>query len=204
VSIGNRGRSVSAIVLLTSVSLTGWPGSTSSAAGLTCATPANGAELAIRTGWPEAKPLEHVVIATIREIQPENGDAGTWGEVLTVDVDAVLRGDLPLSTLEIFNAPLGASGWVGFRPGAQYLIAAGPASEGTGGRPATSLCAPNEEITSPDRFAELVSFATEPRLSNTALPSRSALTGWGIALLLVAFTLGVVTRRSMKTDGLIH
>ena len=198
-SIGNRRRSLSAIALLTSISATAWPDSTSPAAGLTCATPANGAELAIRTGWPEAEPFEFVVIATIREIQPENRDAGTWGEVLTIDVEAVLRGDLPLTTLEIFNPPLGASGWVGFRTGAQYLIAAGPPSEGTGGRPVTSLCAPNEEITSPDRFAELVSFATEPRLSNTAMPSRSALIGWGIALLLAALALGVVTRRSMKT-----
>jgi hypothetical protein len=186
------------------MSLAAWTGFASPAAGLTCAKPPNGAELAIRSGWPEAAPFEHVVIATIRAIQPENGDAGTWGEVLTVDVDAVLRGDLPLSSIEIFNPPLGLSGWLGFRPGAQYLIAVNPPSEGTGGRPATSLCAPNELITSPDRFAELLSFAAEPRLSNTAVPRGTPLIGWGIAMLLVALALRVIAGRSMKSDGHIH
>lgn len=179
-------------------------GVTGHVAGLTCATPVDGAELAITSGWPDAAPFEFVVIGTIRDIQAERGDAATWGEVLSLDVDAVLRGDLPLSALEIFNPPLGSAGWLGFRPGAQYLIAANPSSEGTGGRVSTFLCAPNEEISSPERFAELVSFAAEPRLPDTAMPSTSSAAGWGYALVLLDITLGAIGRRRMQADGCSH
>lgn len=177
---------------------------TSPAAGLTCATPPDGAELAIRSGWPEAAPFEFVVIATIRDITPANGDASTWGEVLEIHVEAVLRGDLPMSTSAIFNPPLGASGWPGFRAGAQFLIAANPNFDGTDGQLSTSLCAPNEEITSAERFDELVSFSAEPRLSDTALPTNSALPWWGVALLLLSLTIGVHVRRNRRSDDSVH
>lgn len=177
---------------------------TSHAAGLTCATPPDGAELAIRSGWPEVAPFEFVVIATIRDITPANGDASTWGEVLGIHVEAVLRGDLPMSTSAIFNPPLGASGWLGFRPGAQFLIAAHPNFDGTDGQLSTFLCAPNEEITSPERFNELVSFSAEPRLSDTAVPPNSALPRWGVTLLLLGTALGIAVRRNRRSHGSVH
>jgi hypothetical protein len=124
--------------------------------------------------------------------------------VLGIHVDAVLRGDLPMSTSAIFNPPLGASGWIGFRPGAQFLIAANPNYDGTDGQLSTFLCAPNEEITSPDRFAELVSLSAEPRLSDTALPTSSPLPWWGLALLLLGVTLGVAARSNRRFDGSIR
>ena len=179
-------------------------GVTGHAAGLSCASAPDAAELAITSGWPEASPVEFVVIGTIRDIRPQNGDSATWGEVLTIDVDAVLRGDLPSSALEIFNPPLGSAGWLGFRPGAQYLIAANPSSEGTGGRVSTFLCAPNEEITSTDRFAELVSFAAKPRLPNTAIQPTSTTVGLGYALILMGITLGMIGRRRMRADDRFH
>jgi hypothetical protein len=187
------------------VGLTAWAAMPEPTAALTCATAPNGAELAIRSGWPEAAPLDHVLIATILEIQPVNGDAGTWGEVLTVNIDAMLRGDLPPSTVEIFNPPLGSPGWPWFTPGGQFLIAAhANGGEASGGRISTNLCAPNEEITSADRFQELVALSAEPRLADTAMRPVSPLPFAGVGLVLLGLTLATVRRRSMRSNDRVH
>jgi hypothetical protein len=163
---------------------------------LTCAPhPDNVAELVIRSGYPEDAPHEDVVIATIEDIRPEGGDAFTFGETLIVRIDAVLRGGLPLTTREIYNPPLGVSGWPGFTQGGQFLIAAGPAVwEGIGDVVSTSLCAPNEQITSRDRFDQLVFMSTNPILPATSLPaptSSFAAVGVGLGLVLVGIALAV-------------
>jgi hypothetical protein len=154
--------------------------------GLSCGPRHGFEDEMIRDGWPEAAPYDYVVIATIDDIQPERGDSGTWGEVLRVRIDAVLRGDVPLATTEIFNPPLGSSGWLGFEVGHRYLIGARPPAEGTGGRIYTFLCAARA------RFDELVSYSAHPVLSDTALepPGRVAELGWllvGAALSLAAW-----------------
>lgn len=191
-------------ILGTLVGLSAWTVQADSALGLSCATPPNGAELAITSGWPEAAPLDYVVIATIRDIQPVNGDSGTWGEVLVVRVDAVLRGDLSLSTTEIFNPPLGSPGWPWFTAGGQFLIGAHASSEGTGGRISTNLCAPNEEIASPDRFHELVALSAEPRLSNTAMPRPGSFPTWGLGLVVLGCAITIAARRSMGGRDNVH
>jgi len=148
-----------------SLLLTAWP-----AASLSCAPTEGYQDDAIQSGWPPDAPFEYVFIATIGEIQPVQGDSGTWGEILHLRVDAVLRGDLPLTTSEIYNPPLGSSGWLRFRAGLQYLIAARPPAEGTHGMAYTFLCSPNEEITSVDQFNTLVSYSDHPVLADTAIP----------------------------------
>ena len=154
---------------------------TGPAAGLTCGPTKGYQDEAIQSGWPPDAPHEHVVIATIGDIRPIQGDSASWGEILHVRLDAVLRGDLPLDTSQIFNPPLGSSGWIPFRAGRQYLIAAHPPSEGTYGAVQTFLCSPNEEVTSVDQFNMLVSYADDPVLADTAMPHERhdlSLMGW--------------------------
>jgi hypothetical protein len=157
---------------------------------LTCAITEGAAEALIRDGWPPAAPYEYALIVTVIEITPERGDSGSYGEVLRVRTDAVLRGDAPLSTVEIFNPPLGIAGWPDFAPGHQYFIGANPPSESTGGRIQTFLCAPNEEITTRARFAELLSYSAHPMLPSTAVspPSRGE---WLGVILVLASLIGV-------------
>jgi LPXTG-motif cell wall-anchored protein len=178
-------------------------GAVSHAEALTCAShPDDAAELVIGSGYPERGPYEHVVIATVLNIEPVNGDAGSFGQVLTVELDAVLRGDLPLSTPEIFNPSLGLAGWPWFNIGRQYLIPAHPNFDGDDGRVSTFLCAPIEEISSPDRFRELVSFSPNPVLPNTSVTPPSPLPAAGLVLLLIAAA--VAARRRIGTDDHLH
>ena len=159
-------------------------------AGLSCGPTEGFADEMVRDGWPQAAPYEHVVIATVLEVRPERDDSATWGEVLHVRLDAVLRGNLPLTTTEIFNPPLGGSGWIGFRAGGQYLIGAHDPDEASGGRVPTFLCAANEEITSEARFTEFVSYAAAPRLPDTAASRNSGAEPVGWLLLAAAMLLG--------------
>lgn len=170
----------------------------SSTTGLTCGRTPDDLEVAITSGWPQASPADHVVIATITDILPERGDAFTWGERLTVQIDAVLRGDLPLMTLEIFNPPLGAAGWPDFRVGGQFLIVAHPDTS-NGGRLSTWLCPPNEEISSIERFNHLVAMAASPRISNTAMPPPPApiVLFQATGLVLIGLAVSLVVRGRM-------
>lgn len=167
-------------------------------AGLSCAPSEGFEDEMIRDGWPEAAPYQYVVIATIDDIQPERGDSATWGEVLRVQINAVLRGDLALTTTEIFNPPLGSAGWLGFEVGHQYLIGAHPPQEGSGGRISTFLCAANEEVTSQARFDELVSYSGAPVLSDTALepPRRGMELGWLLLGASACLAAGMRERRT--------
>lgn len=163
----------------------------SPAAALTCEPSEGHAREAIRSGWPPDAPHEFVFIATIGQISPIKGDSHTWGDIVEIRVDAVLRGDLPLATTELYNPPLGSSGWGPFRSGGQYLIAANPSRQDTPGHVYTFMCSPNEEITTDDRFQELIAYSDTPVLADTALPVRGfdpATPGW---LLLAAAVLGV-------------
>ncbi len=141
-------------------------------AALSCGTLPGDEEIAITSGWPQAAPMEHVFIATVLSIRADRGDANTWGEWLTVRIDAVLRGDLPVATTEVFNPSLGSGGWIGFSVGSQFLIAAYSkvTFEGSDRPISTWQCAPNEKITSVQRFNELVALSADPRISNTAMP----------------------------------
>ena len=82
---------------------------------LTCEPSEGHAEEAIRSGWPPDAPHEYVFIATIGRISPVKGDSDTWGDIVEIRVDAVLRGDLPFATTELYNPPLDYSGWGRFR-----------------------------------------------------------------------------------------
>jgi hypothetical protein len=159
-------------------------------------------EIAITSGFPQAAPMEHVFIATVLDIRSERGDADTWGEWLTVRMDAVLRGDLPLTTSEVFNPPLGSGGWIGFTVGSQFLIAAHPSFDEDDGWISTWQCAPNEEITSVERFAALVALSANPLIADTGMPPPdppiSPLQIAGLAL--VAAAVVVATRRRMGSD----
>ena len=177
-------------------------------AALSCGTLPGDEEIAITSGWPQDAPMEHVFIATVLGIRADRGDANTWGEWLTVRIDAVLRGDLPLATTEVFNPSLGSGGWIGFSVGSQFLTAASPQATADGGdRPiSTWQCAPNEEITSVERFNELVALSADPRISNTAMPPPDPPIKLpqvaGLALVAAAVVLAV--RRRMGDDGSVH
>ena len=190
-------------ILATALALA--PGRT---AALSCATMPGDEEIAITSGWPQDAPMEHVFIATVLGIRAERGDANTWGEWLTVRVDAVLRGDLPLATTEVFNPSLGSGGWIGFSVGSQFLIAASPQATVDGSdRPiSTWQCAPNEEITSVERFNELVALSVDPRISNTAMPPPNPPTNLPqvAGLALVATAVVLAARRRMGDDGSVH
>lgn len=165
------------------------------AVALTCGGhPDDAAVVLITSGYPPAAPFEHAVIATVQEIRPVQGDAFTWGAILVVRIDASLRGGLPLDTREIYNPPLGLSGWTEFVEGGQFLVAASPAeADGVGPVIATFLCAPNERISSPARFWELVGHAANPMLPATNLPPPTSTTttfAAGLALLGLAVALG--------------
>lgn len=179
-------------------------GSVQRAAALTCGIERDAAEQAIVAGWPEADPYEYVFIATVLHVVPEQGGAGSSGEVLTIRIDAVLRGDLPLTTDRVFNPPLGSSGWLGFERGHEYLIAARPNWNDDDGRVSTFLCTPNEEITSRERFAELVALAADPRLPDTALERGSVVRGIGMTVLAGAAVLAIAQLRTMRRRGLLH
>jgi hypothetical protein len=187
-------------ILATAVVLA--PGRT---AALTCATMPGDEAIAITSGWPQAAPMEHVFIATVLGIRPERGDANTWGEWLTLRMDAVLRGDLPLATIDVFNPPLGSGGWIGFSVGSQFLIAASPqvTADGSDRLISTWQCAPNEKITSVERFDELVALSADPRISNTAMPPPDPpITLPQVAgLALVATAVVLAARRRMGGDG---
>ncbi len=160
--------------------------------GLVC-EPADGhiAE-AIQSGWPPDAPHEFVFIATVREVP---GDSRTWGHIVEIHVDAVLRGDLPLTTTQLYNPPLDASGWGPFRSGAQYLISANSSDHDMPGQVFTTRCSPNEEIRTADRFHELIEYAETPLLADTAMPVNRfdpATLGW--LLLGAAAVLGVAER----------
>ena len=167
---------------------------TESAASVVCEPAEGHTQEAIQTGWPPDAPYEYVLVATIQHVRPLRGDPDTWGQMLEIRVEAVLRGDLPLSTSKLYNPPLGVYGWQPFRVGRQYLIAAGPSANGTPGEIFTSRCAPNEEITTRERFDELVGYSERPILADTALPTENSgttLTGW----LLVGVAAGIAFRR---------
>ena len=166
----------------------------SPAAALTCEPSEGHAREAIRSGWPPDAPHEFVFIATIGQISPVKGDSHTWGDIVEIRVDAVLRGELPLATTELYNPPLDASGWGPFRSGGQYLIAANPSAEDTPGHVYTFMCAPNEEITTARRFHELIAYSDSPTLADTALPVRGfdpSGPGWFLAA--DAVVVGIVT-----------
>ena len=190
-------------ILATALALA--PGRT---AALSCGTMPGDEEIAIISGWPQDAPMEHVFIATVLGIRAERGDAQTWGEWLTVRMDAVLRGDLPLATTEVFNPSLGSGGWIGFSVGSQFLIAASPqATAGGSDRPiSTWQCAPNEKITSVERFNELVALSAAPRISNTAMPPPGPPIGLlqAAGLALVATSVVLTARRRMGGDGSVH
>lgn len=173
------------------------------AAGLSCARLPGDLEEAIRSGWPAGAPSDYALIGTITGLTEERGDANTWGETLTVRVDAVLRGELPLSEIQIYNPPTGAAGWVGFAAGRQYFIVASDAEDG---RISTWACPPNEEVTSTDRFAELVAISLAPRVSNTAMTAPEAPTAplalTGVVLISLAMLAAV--RRSMQGHDRFH
>jgi len=178
------------------------------AAGLSCGTLPGDEEIAITSGWPQAAPMEHVFIATVLGIRAERGDANTWGEWLTVRMDAVLRGNLPLATIEVFNPSLGSGGWIGFSVGSQFLIAAYPnvTVDGSDRPISTWQCAPNEKIASVERFNELVAFSADPRISNTAMPPPDPPISLpqvaGLALVVTGLVLAA--RRRMGGDGSVH
>lgn len=143
-------------------------------------------EEAIRTGWPPDAPYEFMLIATIEEVHAIRGDRETWGELIDMRIDAVLRGDLPLATNELHNPGLGTYGWETFEVGGQYLIAASASTAETPGDVYTSGCAPNEEVTSTARFDELVSYSAAPVLADTASPvhsGRMAQLGWMLVVI---------------------
>lgn len=177
-------------------------------AALSCGTLPGDEEIAITSGWPQDAPMEHVFIATVVGIRADRGDAQTWGEWLTVRMDAVLRGDLPLATTEVFNPSLGSGGWIGFSVGRQFLIAAytNVTIEGSDRPISTWQCAPNEEIRTVERFNELVALSADPRISNTAMPPpgppADLLQVAGLAL--VATSVVLAARRRMGGDGSVH
>ena len=190
-------------ILATALALA--PGRT---AALSCGTLPGDEEIAITSGWPQDAPMEHVFIATVLGIRADRGDASTWGEWLTVRMDAVLRGDLPLATTEVFNPSLGSGGWIGFSVGSQFLIAAYSKSTVDGSeRPiSTWQCAPNEKITSLERFNELVALSADPLISNTAMPPPDPPTNLPqvAGLALVATAVVLAARRRMGGDGSVH
>lgn len=165
----------------------------SSAVALTCEPSEGHAREAIRSGWPPDAPHEFVFIATIGQTRPIKGDSHTWGDIVEIHVDAVLRGDLPLATTELYNPPLDASGWGPFRGGGQYLIAANPSAEDTPGDVHTFMCSPNEEITTTDRFQELIAHSDAPVLADTALPVRGFDPSVSGSLLAAAVVMMIVT-----------
>ena len=173
--------------------------------GISCARLPDDLQVAITSGWPPAAPADHVVIATITDLRAERGDASTWGEHLTVRIDAVLRGNLPLATIEIFNPPLGTSGWPDFRIGGQFLIVAHPDAS-NGGRISTWLCPPNEEITSVERFNQLVALSLDPRISDTAMSPPEPPFGWQqpAGLVLISLAVVFIARRSMSVHDGLH
>lgn len=174
---------------------------------LTCGThPPDAAAQVITVGYPRDAPYRDVFIATIERILPDRGDAMTFGATLIIRVDAVLRGDLALSTREVYNPSLGLAGWVGFREGGQFLIAAGPAVvDGLGEVLSTFACAPNEEIRSPERFWELVRLSPRALLPATSVPRQWAEAPWAtVGLGLLALSLGLALRRTMGRNGLVH
>ncbi len=132
--------------------------------GITATMPANSAELAIAGGWPD-DPYDAVVIGAITGIRSVQGDAGTFGETLTVDLEAVLIGPKTRGAVEIFNPPLGSAGWIGFEVGTRYLIAA-YADEEHG--LSTFLCTPNQRVDTRERFEQLISVAEHPFVPDTA------------------------------------
>jgi|SRR5687768_3285201 len=178
------------------------------AAALSCGTLPGDEEIAITSGWPQDAPMEHVFIATVLGIRAERGDANTWGEWLTVRMDAVLRGDLPTATTDVFNPSLGSGGWIGFSVGSQFLIAASRQVTADGSdRPiSTWQCAPNEKITSVERFNELVALSADPRISNTAMPPPAPPINLPqvAGLALVATAVVLAARRRMGGDGSVH
>lgn len=162
---------------------------------LVCEPAAGHIAEAIQSGWPPDAPHAFVFIATVGEITPIKGDSHTWGDIVQIRVDGVLRGDLRLTTTQLYNPPLDASGWGPFRSGAQYLISANPSEQDMPGQVYTTMCSPNEQITSAARFNELIAYAETPLLADTALPGRrsdpSAL-GW--LFVGAAAVLGVAAR----------
>jgi len=154
--------------------------------GITASMPTNSAELAIAGGWPD-DPYYVVLIGIVLGIDPEQGDAGTFGETLTVQVEGVLVGTTRGRTVEIFNPPLGGSGWIGFEVDGQYLIAAYEDEEhGL----LTFLCTPNQPVESRERFDQLVSLAEAPLVPDTSMVQAApAIQGWPAVVLgvLVGF-----------------
>lgn len=171
----------------------------SPAGAVVCDPPPGQAAEAIQTGWPPDAPHEFVFVATIREITPVQGDSHAWGEIVELRVDAVLRGDLPLAIIDLYNPPLGASGWGPFRTGGQYLIAANPSPRGMPGYVMTTLCSPNEEVTTEARLQELLAYSAAPVLADTAVSGpelETAILGWTFLGGSVALAITTVGRRA--------
>lgn len=167
--------------------------------GVTASMPPNSAELAIAGGWPEGAPYAAVLIGTVLAIDPEQGDAAIFGDTLTIRVDALLVGELPLPTVTVFNPPTGGPGWLGFEAGRTYLIAAFVDKDhGL----STGLCTPNQRVDSRKRFDYLVSIATNPVVPDTSTTSQRGvgprLPALGLALLLLAATPLGKLRRSVQ------
>lgn len=168
--------------------------------GITASMPTNSAELAIAGGWPD-DPYDLVVIGTLLGVDAEQGDAATSGETLTVQLDAVLVGSTPGRTVEIFNPPLGSAGWIGFEVDGQYLIAAYKDPEhGL----STFLCTPNQRIETRERFDQLVSFAEDPLIPDTAAalaaPEIAASPATSLGILLTLVTLITLLRALSRPD----
>ncbi len=162
--------------------------------GITASMPTNSAELAIAGGWPD-DPYDVVLIGIVLGIDPEQGDAATFGETLTVQVEAVLVGTTRGRTVEIFNAPLGAAGWIGFEDDGRYLIAA---YEDEQHGLSTFLCTPNQPVASRERFDQLVSLAEAPLVPDTSMVQAApAIQGWPAIVLgvLVGF---IALRRALR------
>jgi hypothetical protein len=170
------------------------------AIGLTCANTPNGAELAIAGGWPQDAPYDYVLIGVVSVRDPIRGDAATWGEHLTVDVQAVLLGDGISSVAKILNPPTGSAGWTPFREGRRFLIAGYVTDDGL----TTFLCTPNERITSQARAEELIALARQPTAPDTASRAEAdvspVVTGIGFVVLAAA----IAVARRPRPVGVIR
>ena len=132
---------------------------------------------------------EVIAAGTVTAVEPLDGDYGSLGAWVEIEVAYWFRGGDVQPTLRFFDPPAGGSG-VGFEPGASYLVLASE-DLSWGGRLATGLCELTHELMDFTRVEQLAAEfgATMP---DTALSSAGGSSPplLGAGLLLLALALG--------------
>lgn len=165
------------------------------AAGLTCAesgeTP--GVIEAVMEGThPRSGTWEVIAAGTVTAVAPHNGDYGTWGADVTLQVRYWLRGDGG-STLEFYDPPAGSSG-IGFEVGADYLVLA--SHNDAEDRLETFLCDLTYRLENYERVEQLANRfgATIPDTAVLTAPAPLSIAGW--VLVAIAGGAWSITRRT--------